>query len=133
VTLEFSNTTTLPAKIYANEGACQFIFLKGDQEPETSYADKKGKYMKTKRCYSSKNLNMQKLLIKGGKKLSGEVVISGSKNASLPIVISSLLFDDSVQFENVPKVKDIYTLINLIKVLGREVEFNEDKEVLKNI
>ena len=74
---------------------------------------------------------MQKLLIKGGKKLSGEVVISGSKNASLPIIISSLLFDDSVQFENVPKVKDIYTLINLIKVLGREVEFNEDKEVLK--
>ena len=48
VTLEFSNTTTLPAKIYANEGACQFIFLKGDQEPETSYADKKGKYMKQK-------------------------------------------------------------------------------------
>jgi UDP-N-acetylglucosamine 1-carboxyvinyltransferase len=74
---------------------------------------------------------MQKLLIKGGKKLSGEVVISGSKNASLPIIISSLLFDDSVQFENVPKVKDIYTLINLIKVLGREVEFNEYKEVLK--
>jgi UDP-N-acetylglucosamine 1-carboxyvinyltransferase len=74
---------------------------------------------------------MQKLLIKGGKKLSGEVVISGSKNASLPIVISSLLFDDSVQFENVPKVKDIYTLINLIKVLGREVEFDEDNEVLK--
>ncbi len=74
---------------------------------------------------------MQKLLIKGGKKLSGEVVISGSKNASLPIIISSLLFDDSVQFENVPKVKDIYTLINLIKVLGREVEFNEESEVLK--
>ena len=74
---------------------------------------------------------MQKLLIKGGKKLSGEVVISGSKNASLPIVISSWLFDDSVQFENVPKVKDIYTLINLIKVLGREVEFDEDNEVLK--
>jgi UDP-N-acetylglucosamine 1-carboxyvinyltransferase len=74
---------------------------------------------------------MQKLLIKGGKKLSGEVVISGSKNASLPIIISSLLFDDSVQFENVPKVKDIYTLINLIKVLGREVEFDEDNEVLK--
>ena len=74
---------------------------------------------------------MQKLLIKGGKKLSGEVVISGSKNASLPIIISSLLFDDAAQFENVPKVKDIYTLINLIKVLGREVEFDEDKEVLK--
>ena len=74
---------------------------------------------------------MQKLLIKGGKKLSGEVVISGSKNASLPIIISSLLFNDSVYFENVPKVRDIFTLINLIKVLGREVEFNEEKEILK--
>lgn len=45
VTLEFSNTTPLPAKIYANEGACQFLFLKGDSACETSYADRKGKYM----------------------------------------------------------------------------------------
>lgn len=45
VTLEFSNTTPLPAKIYANEGACQFLFLKGDTECEISYADKAGKYM----------------------------------------------------------------------------------------
>ena len=46
VTLEFSNTTPLPAKIYANEGAAQFIFLKGIEEPEVNYADRKGKYMK---------------------------------------------------------------------------------------
>ena len=46
VTLEFSNTTPLPAKIYANEGACQFIFLKGDQSCEVSYLDRRGKYMK---------------------------------------------------------------------------------------
>ncbi len=44
VTLEFSNTTTLPAKIYANEGAAQFIFLKGDSPCEVSYADRDGKY-----------------------------------------------------------------------------------------
>ena len=44
VTLEFSNTTTLPVKIYANEGACQFIFLKADQVCKTSYNDRKGKY-----------------------------------------------------------------------------------------
>ncbi|RAU20507.1 dCTP deaminase [Paramagnetospirillum kuznetsovii] len=44
VTLEFSNTTPLPAKIYANEGACQFIFLKGDSVCETSYGDRAGKY-----------------------------------------------------------------------------------------
>lgn len=45
VTLEFSNTTPLPAKIYAGEGICQFLFLEGDQECEVSYADRKGKYM----------------------------------------------------------------------------------------
>ena len=45
VTLEFSNTTPLPAKIYANEGVAQFIFLKGNETPEVSYADRKGKYM----------------------------------------------------------------------------------------
>ncbi len=44
VTLEFSNTTPLPAKIYANEGACQFLFLQGDQPCAISYADKQGKY-----------------------------------------------------------------------------------------
>ena len=48
VTLEFSNTTPLPAKIYANEGACQFLFLKADSECEISYADKAGKYMNQK-------------------------------------------------------------------------------------
>lgn len=45
VTLEFSNTTPLPAKIYANEGACQFLFLKGSESCEVSYKDRKGKYM----------------------------------------------------------------------------------------
>ncbi|MDQ7011222.1 MAG: dCTP deaminase [Mariprofundaceae bacterium] len=44
VTLEFSNTTPLPARIYANEGACQFLFLHGNEPCETSYADRAGKY-----------------------------------------------------------------------------------------
>jgi len=48
VTLEFSNTTTLPAKIYADEGAAQFIFIKGDKPCDVSYADRQGKYMKQK-------------------------------------------------------------------------------------
>ena len=46
VTLEFSNTTPIPAKIYANEGAAQFIFLKGNEKPDITYADRNGKYMK---------------------------------------------------------------------------------------
>ncbi|MAS83472.1 MAG: dCTP deaminase [Legionellales bacterium] len=44
VTLEFSNTTNLPAKIYANEGVAQVIFLESDKECETSYKDRSGKY-----------------------------------------------------------------------------------------
>ena len=46
VTLELSNTTPLPAKIYANEGVAQFIFLKGNEKPDITYADRNGKYMK---------------------------------------------------------------------------------------
>lgn len=44
VTLEFSNTTPLPAKIYANEGVCQFLFFKGNEPCEVSYKDRAGKY-----------------------------------------------------------------------------------------
>ena len=46
VTLEISNTTPLPAKIYANEGLAQVLFFQGDEPCELSYADKKGKYLK---------------------------------------------------------------------------------------
>ena len=45
VTLEFSNTTPLPAKIYANEGACQFLFFEGNEPCEVSYNNRSGKYM----------------------------------------------------------------------------------------
>lgn len=44
VTLEFSNTSPLPARIYANEGVAQFLFFESDEACETSYADRKGKY-----------------------------------------------------------------------------------------
>ncbi|MFH0778078.1 MAG: dCTP deaminase, partial [Candidatus Eisenbacteria bacterium] len=47
-TLEISNTTPLPARIYANEGIAQVIFLESDEACEVSYADKKGKYQKQK-------------------------------------------------------------------------------------
>jgi len=48
VTLEISNTTPLPAKIYANEGLCQILFFQGDEPCEVSYADRKGKYQAQK-------------------------------------------------------------------------------------
>jgi dCTP deaminase len=46
VTIEISNTTPLPARIHANEGICQFLFLAGNEPCETSYADRAGKYMR---------------------------------------------------------------------------------------
>ena len=48
VTLEISNTTPLPARIYANEGLCQILFFQSDEQCETSYADRKGKYQAQK-------------------------------------------------------------------------------------
>jgi dCTP deaminase len=45
ITIEISNTTPLPAKVYANEGACQFLFLQGNEPCEVTYADRAGKYM----------------------------------------------------------------------------------------
>jgi len=48
VTLEISNTTPLPAKIYSNEGLCQILFFQSDEQCETSYADRKGKYQAQK-------------------------------------------------------------------------------------
>ena len=48
VTLEISNTTPLPAKIYANEGVAQFVFIKGNEKPNITYAKRNGKYMKQK-------------------------------------------------------------------------------------
>ena len=60
---------------------------------------------------------MQKLLIKGKKKLSGNISISGSKNATLPILAASILAHN-VRLKNVPLVKDIFTMLELLKFIG---------------
>jgi len=54
ITIEISNTTPLPVKIYANEGVCQILFLKGDENCLVSYADKKGKYQRQKKLTLAK-------------------------------------------------------------------------------
>ena len=60
---------------------------------------------------------MQRLLINGKKKLSGDIYISGSKNATLPILASSILANE-VTIKNIPLVKDIYTMIELLNSIG---------------
>jgi UDP-N-acetylglucosamine 1-carboxyvinyltransferase len=69
---------------------------------------------------------MQCFVIEGGKKLSGEIRISGAKNSALPIIAASLLSDKRVELENTPDLADIRTMIELVKQLGTEVAFHRD-------
>ena len=66
---------------------------------------------------------MQKLEVFGKYKLNGQIDISGSKNASLPVLAATLLSDKKIYLRNLPKVKDIETMINLLKSLGSKVKF----------
>ncbi len=75
---------------------------------------------------------MQKLEVFGAKKLKGQINISGSKNASLPILAASLLFKKKVYLDNLPKVKDIVTMINLLHSLGSKTKFNKGKLIIDN-
>ena len=65
---------------------------------------------------------MDKLIIKGGKKLTGEVTVSGSKNAALPIFISTILAPGLNEISNVPFLRDINTTIKLLETIGAAVE-----------
>ena len=67
---------------------------------------------------------MDKLVINGGKPLSGTVKISGAKNAVLPIMASSLLADGLTEIKNVPNLRDTRTFINLLDTLGAQCSFN---------
>jgi UDP-N-acetylglucosamine 1-carboxyvinyltransferase len=73
---------------------------------------------------------MQKLIIKGKKKLSGSITISGSKNATLPILAASILTNKKIILKNVPLVEDVYTMINLLKFIGVNIETSKKKNVL---
>ena len=73
---------------------------------------------------------MDKLLIQGQKRLNGEVTISGAKNAALPILTASILTDGKLTLINVPRLNDILTTQKLLKVLGVEVESNQDELIL---
>ena len=75
---------------------------------------------------------MQKLEVFGAKKLKGQIKISGSKNASLPILAATLLSNKKVFLNNLPKVKDIETMINLLKSLGSKIKFNKNILIVDN-
>ena len=70
---------------------------------------------------------MDKFLINGPCKIKGTINLSGSKNASLPILAATILFDEPVEIKNLPDVKDISTMLDLIKSLGFSVKKNRVK------
>jgi len=74
---------------------------------------------------------MEKLEIKGGKKLSGTIVISGSKNATLPILASTILTDKKITITNVPIVRDVETMAELLRTLGSTVKFEKKKNLIE--
>ena len=75
---------------------------------------------------------MQKLEVFGANKLKGQIKISGSKNASLPILAASLLTRKKVYLKNLPKVKDIETMINLLQSLGSKTKVNKKNLIIDN-
>ncbi|PIV10558.1 UDP-N-acetylglucosamine 1-carboxyvinyltransferase [Candidatus Roizmanbacteria bacterium CG03_land_8_20_14_0_80_35_26] len=69
-------------------------------------------------------------IIKGGKKLTGTLELSGAKNAALKMIIAALLYDEKVILENVPRINDVTELLQLIKSLGAKADFI-DKNVVE--
>jgi UDP-N-acetylglucosamine 1-carboxyvinyltransferase len=75
---------------------------------------------------------MDKLLIRGGRPLQGEVAISGAKNAALPELCAALLTAEPVTLTNVPRLQDVNTMLTLVRNMGVEAERKDDGTVLLN-
>jgi len=74
---------------------------------------------------------MQKLEIKGGRKISGTIVISGSKNATLPILASTILTDKKIIITNVPIVRDVETMVGLLSTIGSTIKLNKKEKKIE--
>ena len=74
---------------------------------------------------------MQKLEIKGGREISGTITISGSKNATLPILAATILTNKKVIIKNIPIVKDVATMVELLKMIGSSLKFDKRKKKIE--
>jgi UDP-N-acetylglucosamine 1-carboxyvinyltransferase len=75
---------------------------------------------------------MQKLEVFGANKLKGQIKISGSKNASLPILAATLLSNNKTNLKNLPKVRDIETMLALLRSLGSQIKINNNQVIIDN-
>ena len=73
---------------------------------------------------------MQKLLINGKKELSGTISISGSKNATLPILAATIL-SDQAKLKNIPLVRDIFTMVELLKFIGLKINILKNQNTIE--
>lgn len=73
---------------------------------------------------------MKSIIIEGGSPLQGEIKISGSKNASLPILAATLLIDEEIYLKRVPQLQDIFTLIDVLEILGKKISFDNKKNLI---
>lgn len=73
---------------------------------------------------------MSKFIIQGGKKLEGEVKISGSKNAALPIIAATILNKGKTTLYNVPKIQDVSTMFEILKEIGGKVTKKNNKVII---
>ena len=76
---------------------------------------------------------MDKLIIDGGKKLNGVIDISGAKNAVLPIMTATIIVPGKYKINNVPNLRDTNTMINLLKIIGADVNFSENSLEINTI
>ena len=74
---------------------------------------------------------MQKLEIKGGRKISGTITISGSKNATLPILAATILTNKKVIIKNIPIVKDVITMMELLSTIGSDIKFDKKSKKIE--
>jgi len=74
---------------------------------------------------------MKKLEIRGGRKISGTIIISGSKNATLPILASTILTNKKVVIKNIPIVKDVLTMVELLSTIGSTIKFDKKRKKIE--
>ena len=72
---------------------------------------------------------MEKFIIEGGTPLSGEIVPAGNKNAALPVLAAALLTEEEVVLRNIPRIRDVEAMLDLLRRLGVKVEWRDENVV----
>ena len=74
---------------------------------------------------------LEKIVVRGGRKLCGEVTVSGAKNAAVAIIPAAILVNGACVIENVPDIQDVRVLVDILKYMGAEIEYDRETKILK--